>query len=395
MTSRTFFTITFLLILFVSVSSVVGLIRAQVEADAQATENWRTILTTCVVLGVVLVLSQRRADRRPSVADRTLWQLWRRRGRAWREQQRVGLRRRRRRWRSTFLNHQLEVRSSEADFPKHHASRRQDAKLQNKRISRILPGKARDARLRAHRIPERRSRLGKLGGNQMDYLHWHQHERIVGCAHPAGRVADREIEVLAVGGIARFATDLRTMEAALATTRRLVDTSRQVPESPFLRPAGARAFCDFHHTFEQGFAEGIARLARQQGDEQILLVSLPDPRDLLLPDGRSYGALVIPTSEMSTSFAAAMLDDPPGAGLPPVIMMIEFVMTGSTETWSVWASREWSIAVVQTDSSDTAWRQDDKDFFNVSAALTDFVEFNLRPESRTDAFRSEFLQNFA
>jgi len=55
-TSRTFFTITFLLILFVSVSSVVGLIRAQVEADAQATENWRTILTTCVVLGVVLVL---------------------------------------------------------------------------------------------------------------------------------------------------------------------------------------------------------------------------------------------------------------------------------------------------------------------------------------------------
>jgi len=236
---------------------------------------------------------------------------------------------------------------------------------------------------------------GKLGGNQMDYLHWHQHERIVGCAHPAGRVADREIEVLAVGGIARFATDLRTMEAALATTRRLVDTSRQVPESPFLRPAGARAFCDFHHTFEQGFAEGIARLARQQGDEQILLVSLPDPRDLLLADGRSYGALVIPTSEMSTSFAAAMLDDPPGAGLPPVVMMIEFVMTGSTETWSVWASREWSIAVVQTDSSDTAWRQDDKDFFNVSAALTDFVEFNLRPESRTDAFRSEFLQNFA
>jgi len=199
-----------------------------------------------------------------------------------------------------------------------------------------------------------------------------------------------------VNEIERFASDPEQLHAVLGRLANLVDTARDLPESVFQTEGGEYAFCDFGRVFRREFASVLTQLTRVAGDEYVQLVSLPEPRDYLLPSGSSFGALKIPTAELAASYwPAVALWPEAGSGKALMYSAVRVVLFGSQGGWTIWADRFWEIAIVRTDFSDSSWRDGMDYFFDISSAQNVYTEFAQRPEFESPGFWNAFTQNYS
>jgi hypothetical protein len=224
-------------------------------------------------------------------------------------------------------------------------------------------------------------------------LHWYKHR---GCLSRIdnGRDEGCEIEVCAVDGLDRFASNPEQTLRLWSELESLVDPSVDLPQSPFRRHDGAYAFCSFDWVFSPEFDGLLVRLAEQSGDEDVRIVDIHNPSMFVLHNGLSYGALSFPIRDIEASLRPAVAEWQRNGAPPFEIVSLRPVLFGSSKQWSIWADRGWDIAIIQTGSRDRGWQVGIDFLVDASYAYDHFIEFSRLPQFRTKQLRESFFRNF-